>query len=359
MNYATEDTVGVAGGRDQVALVVDGGATNLRMGVVGNAGPSGATGAEGGAPLGLESVIRQVEVPGFNWTAGQDPVEQQRDRVAAAWSELGRPAPVSVVALGLTGSSNPDQRRRLAPLVAEALDAERVLLTGDDVTTHVGVLGGAPGVVITSGTGVACLAVTTDGRLLNVDGLGYLFGDVGGGFWMGRAGIVAALDALERGGPSTALLDRLGDWIASYAGSDTTLRESVKLLYKRPTLIADVASFASEVIEVAATDEVAGGICARAGAELAQTAASALDTAFAGAEPESVQVSWSGSVLLRSTAVFDAFTASLSARAPAAVLTPPDGDSVRGATLLASGAELPHLSGVVRHDRRSVRYSPI
>ncbi|MGW0227796.1 BadF/BadG/BcrA/BcrD ATPase family protein [Actinopolymorpha singaporensis] len=332
-----------------VRLAVDGGQTMLRMGLLGDTSVGTVTGdganAGSTAPAAPE-FVRQVSVPGFQWTMGEDPVEQQCRRVEAAWEALGRPAPVDVVALGLAGgASDPDSRRRLAPLVARRLGARRVLLTGDDVTTHLGVLAGAAGVVIAAGTGVACLAVTTGGELLNVDGLGYLFGDSGGGFSIGLAGMRAALEGYEGRGPATVLTERAERLVGS------PLRLAIKRWYASPSLVADVAAFSAQVTQAAGPregDPVARSLCLRAGRDLGTSAATAARRAFPGAARGSVPVSWAGGVLAAQV-VFEAFAAELAARCPAAALRPPAGGSMAGAARLAAGSDVPHLANVLAH----------
>ena len=318
-----------------VRLVVDGGQTMLRMGVLEE---------DGDTPR----LREQVSVPGFQWTAGDDPVEQQCRRVVEAWDSLGRPAPVDVVALGLAGgASDPDSRQRLAPLVAERMAAERVLLTGDDVTTHLGVLGGAPGVVVAAGTGVACLAVTEAGELINVDGLGYLFGDAGGGFSLGLAGLRAALAGFEGRGPETALTARAERRVGR------PLRDAVKRWYRSPSLVADVAGFAAEVAQAAGppdNDPVAGVLSLRAGEDLAVSVTAAVRKGFSGSRDSSVPVSWAGGVL-GAAVIFEAFSSGLAQLCPAAVLREPIGDSLAGALRLAAGNAVPHLASVVVHTR--------
>lgn len=322
-----------------VRLAVDGGQTKLSMAVVDGHGDQARLGT-------------QVLVPGFQWTAGEDPVEQQCGRVVAAWEELGRPGPVEVVALGLAGgASDRESRQRLAPLVAERLGAGRVLLTGDDVTTHLGVLGGDVGVVVAAGTGVACLAVTRNGELLNVDGLGYLFGDAGGGFSLGLAGLRAALAGHEGRGAPTVLTARAEERVGR------PLRDAVKRWYRRPSLVADVASFAAEVTEAAKDDAVARVLCQAAGEELAVSVTAAVRRGFPGAGDKSVPVSWAGG-LLRAPIIFDSFAAGLSQLCPAAELREPRGDSLNGAMRLASGVDVPHLANVVMHPTSAPAQGP-
>ncbi|HZC26654.1 MAG TPA: BadF/BadG/BcrA/BcrD ATPase family protein [Actinopolymorphaceae bacterium] len=323
-----QDPSGPAG----VRLVVDGGATKLLMGVVTSSGPTLQLG-------------RRVSVPGFQWTTGEDPVEQQCRRVAAAWEDLGAPAPVDVVALGLAGGAyDRPSRERLAPLLADRLGARKVILTGDDVTTHLGVLAGEPGVVVAAGTGVACLAVTAGGELVNVDGLGYLFGDAGGAFSLGLAGLRAALAGYEGRRAATVLTARAEELVG------TPLRMVIKAWYRSPSLIADVAGFAAEVTAAAPTDPVARALCLAAGEELAVSVTTAVRRGFPAASDRTVPVSWAGGVLA-ATVVFEAFSAGLTQLCPPATLCPPRGDSLSGALRLAVDTNVPHLASVVVHVR--------
>lgn len=306
-------------------LAVDGGATGLRI-----------------VRLEGSEVLGQADGPGFQWARGGDPVEQQAALVREVWQRLGSPSPVEAIGLGLAGGAiDRESRERLAQLIADDLGAKHVLLANDDVTNHLGALGGAPGVVIASGTGVACLAVTVDGRLARVDGLGYLFGDAGSGFSIGLAGLRAALAAVEGRGPATELVERA----EQVAG--TPLPLAVRTWYKRPTLTADVAAFAPEVGAAAAgSDQVAREICEQAGRDLATSVRAAVRGNFEG-EP-ATPVSWSGGVLLSYPQVFGAFRAELAARCPEAELREPLGDALAGAILLSTEPDVPHLAGVIR-----------
>jgi glucosamine kinase len=316
--------------RRGVRLAVDGGATKLLMALVDCSG----TTPQVGDP---------VSVPGFQWTAGEDPIDQQCRRVVSAWVALGRPAPVDVVSLGLAGGAyDRPSRELLAPLLAKELGARTVLLTGDDVTTHLGVLGGESGVVVTAGTGVNCLAVTADGELTNIDGLGYLFGDAGGGFSLGLAGLRAAVAGYEGRGAATDLTARAEERVGR------PLRQAVKGWYRSPSLVADVASFASDVTDLAATDSVARILCHSAGEELAVCTSAAVRKAFPTAPDGSVPVSWAGGILARPV-IFDAFAAGLAQLCPAADLRDPHGDSLAGAARLAADGDVPHLARVVVH----------
>ena len=130
------------------------------------------------------------------------------------------------------------------------------------MTAHAGALSLGWGVSVTVGTGVACLAVPPDGAPRVIGGHGYLLGDEGGAFWIGREGLRAVLRAADGRGPSTALagpasrrFDGLDDLGARLHAAD------------RP--VDSIARFAPDVLAVAESgDAVASAIVERAVDEL-------------------------------------------------------------------------------------------
>ena len=59
--------------------------------------------------------------------------------------------------------------------------------------------------VVIAGTGSGAAGRAEDGRTVRVGGHGYLLGDEGGGYWIGREAIRAALRGEDGTGPPTAL----------------------------------------------------------------------------------------------------------------------------------------------------------
>lgn len=313
-----------------VFLACDGGQSGLR---VTSFTPDGH-----GDPI----VGATAAVDGFSWARTGDPVAQQADRVIAAWRAVGAPASVDVLAVGLSaGGSFRADRVRLCGLLGESLPVKEIRSTGDDVVTHLGALSGASGVVLAAGTGTLCLAIGPAGERRNIDGLGYLFGDEGGGFWIGRAGIRAAVRAAEGRGPRTVLQEALRDLVGP-------LPSSVKHLYGSPTLVAEVAAFASTVGAAAdAGDDVAGQICVAAADGLVGDVSAALGfLAEAAGRAERFRavapVSVGGGVLRAGGAVRIAFAERMAARHPDVVLVAPAGDASRGAMLLAGARRFVH-----------------
>jgi len=104
--------------------------------------------------------------------------------------------PVDTVVLGLS-TSPPDKQEALgiASKIGRSLGAKRVIVTDDSVTHHASFFRGSPGIALAIGTGVACISVGNQkDSMFSVSGYGYLLGDDGGGFSIGRNALRLALD---------------------------------------------------------------------------------------------------------------------------------------------------------------------
>jgi N-acetylglucosamine kinase-like BadF-type ATPase len=215
---------------------------------------------------------------------------------------------VEAVALGVAGMATlgVGLRAILPRALAHGLGARRIALAADAVTAYAGALGQRSGAVVAAGTGLIGLGATlagcgdgsrtggttgpadadsgtgdcapagSGGVWRRADGWGHLLGDCGGGAWIGRAGLEAALRAHDgRDGGSAALLARLEEVFGP-------AEELPGRLYPRTDRPAVLASFAPDVARCAAEDPVAEGILRRAARAIAETAA-AVCPAFDGA----------------------------------------------------------------------------
>ncbi|MGW1298163.1 N-acetylglucosamine kinase [Streptomyces sp. NPDC002533] len=189
-------------------------------------------------------------------------------RVDAARGHGAAAHEVAAVAVGAAGMATLGERLRaeLPGALADALGVRRVALAADAVTAYAGAVGQRPGAVVAGGTGM--IALGTDLKEWHrADGWGHLLGDSGGGAWIGRAGLDAAMRAHDgRRGGSAALLDRL----RAVFGPAEALPG---LLYPRSDRPAVLASFAPEVAACAGADPVAAGILRQAAGHVAEAAA--------------------------------------------------------------------------------------
>ena len=261
-------------------------------------------------------------------------------RIHTALSSLAGGVPrIRRMVLGLTTiPATEPERRDLARRIAEAFSAAEVYLGGDALTAHAGAFGGAAGVVLTVGTGVACLGFDpATGDIRRVDGDGFLLGDTGAAFWIGSRGIEAVLRAADgRGGP-TALTNACAQRFGEHA-------ELAAHLHSLPRAVSAIAGFAVDVQAAAlAGDAAARTIVAEAADELVHTAwaASAVMTT------RPVHLALSGRVVAPGSALRGAIDARLRAE-PHLVIVPAAGDPLDGAWALV--ADLGAGSGADRDD---------
>lgn len=286
-----------------------------------------------------ERRVASAEVPAAGTLTDPDGLDAVRATLAAAAAALGADAlaPAGVGA-GVAGAAGrPERAAALAADLARAHAAPAVV-TSDVVTSHAGALGGGPGVVVAAGTGAIAYGVDASGRSARVDGWGYLLGDDGSGYAVGRAALAAALRASDGRGPATRLTaaatDRFGPLV-----------DLPRVVHGAADPGRLVAGFAPDVAAAAREGDVeAAKIWEQAVAALVESAVAAARV-VAG----DVTVSWTGGLF----AAEDLVTAPFRRRVAAAGLVPapPEGDALAGAVLLADRADGPHEPRVVRAGR--------
>ncbi|MEU6537345.1 BadF/BadG/BcrA/BcrD ATPase family protein [Streptomyces sp. NPDC047000] len=237
-------------------LAVDSGGSGLRVAV---------GGTEGGPPG-----VRESAVPVRTGARGIDTGHLMEQlvpmvRELTALTGVGRTTVAVVGAAGLATLGDA-LRAELPGTLAREFGVRTLALAADAVTAYAGALGSRPGTVVAAGTGL--IATGTDlTRWRRADGWGHLLGDCGGGAWIGRAGLEAALRAHDgRHGGSPALLTRAERRFGPVSGLPGEL-------YPRSDRAAVLASFAPEVAGCAPDDPVSAGILRAAAGHIADSAA--------------------------------------------------------------------------------------
>lgn len=233
---------------------------------------------------------------------------------------------IAAACVGAAGmaSLGGDLRDRLPSALEDAFGTRVLALAADAVTAYAGALGQRPGVVVAAGTGMIALGTSADGlSWRRADGWGHLLGDAGGGAWIGREGLEAALRAHDgRAGGSAALLDlaqrRFGP-IATLPGQ----------LYPRADRSAVLASFAPDVARCAAEDAVASDILRRAATHILESAAAVRPG------PGEVDVALTGGLLKLGEPLLDPLRDQAEWLLPDAKLVAAAGDPLDGAVLIA------------------------
>ncbi len=296
---------------DRVVLAVDGGQSHVRVRA------SDAT--------------EPVVVPGVSRLEG-DTAAALVARIVEARGLLGADGGrrVARLVLGLTTlPADAEGCEALVLALRGALPVDEVWLASDAVTAHAGALPERHGVVLTVGTGVACLGLDrASGRSARVNGDGFLLGDAGGAFWIGSRGLAAVLRARDGRGPATAL-----DGAADAAfGVHEDLAAHVHSL---PRAVNAVAQFAVQVQAVADDgDEAAAGVVDAAALELLTTVTAAARVVAAGPVPLAV----SGRVAAPGTALRRSLERHLAASGAPLSLVAAAGSPLDGAFALARGA---------------------
>lgn len=248
--------------------------------------------------------------------------------------EAGAAAPLLTVAVGAAGMATlgDDLRAKLPDALGRATGARRAALAADAVTAYAGALGDRPGAVVAAGTGVIALGTDLRHGWRRVDGWGHLLGDCGGGAWIGRAGMEAALRAYDgRGGGSRPLLDALESAFGPAPGLPARL-------YPRPDRPAVLGSFAPEVARCAHEgDPVALRIIRQAGTHIGQAAAAACPEPGTAHEGEvDVEVACTGGLFAMGELLLGPVREALAGLRPQAVLVPPRGDPLDGSLRIAA-----------------------
>ncbi|PZM40734.1 ATPase, partial [Salmonella enterica subsp. enterica serovar Derby] len=145
----------------------------------------------------------------------------------------------------------------------------RVLLAHDSITSYLGALGDQLGVVTASGTGVITLAVGRH-NVARVDGWGYIIGDAGSAFWLGRHGLDAVMRAHDGRGEPTVLSHTIGN---DFDDIEAAYLE----LHADPLMVSRIAAYSATVTAAAEEgDHVSRDICVRAAHELAHSTVTGL-----------------------------------------------------------------------------------
>ncbi|AYG84319.1 N-acetylmuramic acid/N-acetylglucosamine kinase [Streptomyces hundungensis] len=249
---------------------------------------------------------------------------------------------IAAVAVGAAGMATLGDglRAELPGALARSLGVRTLALAADAVTAYAGALGRRAGVVVAAGTGMIALGTDLAGWR-RADGWGHLLGDCGGGAWIGRAGLDAALRRHDgRPDGSAALLARL----KAVFGAPGELPGK---LYPRDDRAAVLASFAPEVAACAEGDPVAAGILRDAARHIVATAAAVCPPAGA---DEELQIAFTGGLLKLGEPLLVPLREELHRQLPYARTVEAAGDPLAGSLAIAAGLAQGEL-GLPRDER--------
>lgn len=117
---------------------------------------------------------------------------------------------VTLIFAGVSGAGSSDSQRQVHDTIAKlVLRNVEIQVVPDSVNALYSGTYGKPGIVQISGTGSITYGLDHEGRESRVGGWGYLFGDEGSGYDIGRRGIQAVLKCEDGLSSKTVLTDML------------------------------------------------------------------------------------------------------------------------------------------------------
>src|SRR5687767_7964139 len=214
------------------------------------------------------ALVAEARGPGANLqAAGELQVEKVlHDVMEQAIGE--RPIVPAVICLGIAGVDRPDDAVVVRGIMKRIGYKARVLVVNDALVALEAGVPGQPGVVIISGTGSICYGRNARDEAARAGGWGYVLGDEGSGYWIGRHALRAVVREADGRGHATALTPRV---LAHFGAARP--EDLVHTIYDDAIRPAAIAAVAREVQAAAeAGDELAQQVLTVGARELASSA---------------------------------------------------------------------------------------
>jgi len=210
------------------------------------------------------NIVAEARAGGANLqAAGELEVEKVLHRVMeeALGSRVIVPA---AICLGIAGVDRPDDSAVVGAIMRRIGYKARIVVVNDALVALEAGAPGQPGIVVISGTGSISYGRNAKGEAARAGGWGYVLGDEGSGYWIGRAALRAVLRQTDRRGPPTMLTDL----VLGHFGVSAP-QELIHQIYNRdlkPTAIGALATCVQSAFSQ--NDPVAVGILRGAVSEL-------------------------------------------------------------------------------------------
>ena len=151
------------------------------------------------------TVLASARGPGANLQA-QGELEVEKVLHAVMEEALGgRDLVPDAVCLGIAGVDRPDDAAIMRGIMRRIGQKRRTLIVNDALVALTAGADDGPGVVVICGTGSICYGRNEHGHAARSGGWGYVLGDEGSGYWIGRRALAAVVRHADGRGPATAL----------------------------------------------------------------------------------------------------------------------------------------------------------
>ena len=204
-------------------LAIDGGGTKTEVAVATETG---------------EIISRSYSGPS-NWTTTPRKIAQENmiEGIESALKQVPG-IKIGLITAGVAGAARKEWE--LKEFLESLNIAKEVIVTTDAHIALVGALLGMEGIIVIAGTGSISYG-RRDDRERRTGGWGYLLGDEGSAYDVGRRGMMAALKAYDGRGEKTLLLDMFYEYLGQ--GDVEAL---IRIIYERPKDI--ISGFARYVV---------------------------------------------------------------------------------------------------------------
>jgi N-acetylglucosamine kinase-like BadF-type ATPase len=178
----------------------------------------------------------------------------------------------SAVCLGVAGVDRPEDDRTVRAIMRRLGFKTHTLVVNDALIALVAGLGDEPGVVLIAGTGSIAYGVNEAGYAARAGGWGFVLGDEGSGYWIGRQALAAVVREADGRGPSTQLTPLVLEHFEL-----TRVEGLVRAVYDSGLKRHAVAALGGVVERARAAGDVAAAeILHKAGEELTRAASSVI-----------------------------------------------------------------------------------
>ena len=174
------------------------------------------------------------------------------------------------ICLGMAGVDRPSDAVVIEGIASRLVPGAQTVVVNDALIALEAGLPGAPGVVLISGTGSIAFGRNASGRAARAGGWGYVLGDEGSGYWLGRQALRSVVRFADGRGEETLLTQPvLAHYGVTVAGE---LVQKIAAEGPNPSGIAQLAKYVGAAAQ--AGDQMARDLITEAAADLALAAAS-------------------------------------------------------------------------------------
>lgn len=217
------------------------------------------------------AVVGEARGPGANLqAAGELAVEKTLHTLMDEAMAARAGARLGAICVGMAGVDRPGDADVVRGIMRRIGQNAKILIVNDALVALEAGAPGAAGVVIIAGTGSICYGRNAQGQAARAGGWGYVLGDEGSGYWIGRHALRAVVREADRRGPPTTLTPKA----LVHFGVDRPQDLIHEIYYggMRPGAIAALASRVQEAFVEG--DAVAAGILEVGVRELVSSAGS-------------------------------------------------------------------------------------